>query len=276
MLILTWYVDRYLKKRNKKDIEKIKNLLGLKKVQKMVKNDLGIRMKEYENIWRVKLPKKTPVIIRVDGRAFHSLTKNLNRPFDDNFIECMRRTSEYLLKNIQNSVMVYTQSDEISILIDDRATNETEAMFNNNLIKLVSLSSAMATLSFNRASRELLDGKEGIFDSRAFILSDIEVPNYFLWRMKDWNRNSIQMVARSVYSPKQLHKKKRPELMEMLFDKDINWARIKANYKNGILLYKKDSTICSVSRKFDYLSLKKFVNQIKNIELKKTVKNGNE
>lgn len=44
-----------------------------------INNDLERRMKKYyEQIPKIKLMRRTPVIIRIDGRAFHSFTKNLS------------------------------------------------------------------------------------------------------------------------------------------------------------------------------------------------------
>jgi tRNA(His) guanylyltransferase len=227
----------------------------------MISDSLGDRMKEYENVWRTKLPRKHPVIIRVDGKSFHTFTKGMDKPFDERLITCMRRTAEYLLQNVQNCVLAYTQSDEISLLVDDRKTLETDAFFDNNLIKIVSVTSAMATYRFNIASTQLFN-KEAMFDSRAFILPDNDVPNYFLWRMKDWERNSIQMLARSMYTPKELFKKRRADMFDMMHKKGVNWAKIKPHLRNGTLLYKKDREVVAVSKKFNHASLKKFIEDI--------------
>ena len=170
----------------------------------------------------------------------------------------MQETAKYLLKNVQNCIMVYVQSDEISLLIDDRKRQETDAFFDNNLIKIVSVTSSMATYSFNQNARILIN-REGVFDSRAFILPDNDIPNYFLWRMKDWERNSIQMLARSLYSAKQLHKKNRADLMDMIHKKGVNWAKIKPYLRNGTIFVKKEREIIAISQKFDYTRLKSFI-----------------
>lgn len=46
------------------------------------KDLLGDRMKEYESIPKVRLMRKTPAIIRIDGKAFHSFTRGMVKPFD--------------------------------------------------------------------------------------------------------------------------------------------------------------------------------------------------
>lgn len=219
---------------------------------------LGDRMKRYEKVFQHTLPLKHPVIIRIDGKSFHTLTKGLEKPFDSNLISCMLSAGEYLLHNVCNCKMAYIQSDEISLLLDDREREETEAFFDNKIQKLTSVTASMATYGFNKLARELI-GKEGMFDSRVFILPDEEVPNYFLWRIKDWERNSIQMLGRAYFSQKELHKKPLNTIIDMLFDKGVQWSKLKPHLKNGTILIKGDREIKRVSRKFNYKTLKKFI-----------------
>ena len=108
-------------------------------------NSLGDRMKGYENISRIYLTKRSPVIIRIDGKAFHSFTKGFLRPFDNILMETMAETAKFLAQNISGCKLAYTQSDEISLLLTDYETNETQPWFENNLQKLVSVSASMAT-----------------------------------------------------------------------------------------------------------------------------------
>ena len=107
-------------------------------------NSLGDRMKGYENISRIYLTKRSPVIIRIDGKAFHSFTKGFLRPFDNILMETMAETAKFLAQNISGCKLAYTQSDEISLLLTDYETNETQPWFENNLQKLVSVSASMA------------------------------------------------------------------------------------------------------------------------------------
>lgn len=44
---------------------------------------LAKRMKKYEAVSKNVLMRRTPVIIRVDGRAFHTFTKGFQKPFDE-------------------------------------------------------------------------------------------------------------------------------------------------------------------------------------------------
>ena len=117
--------------------------------------DIGNRMKEnYENRYRFYLTRRTPVIIRLDGKTFHSFTKGFDRPFDKLLYRTMSRTGLELCKNIQGSKIAYIQSDEISILLTDYDKLTTSAYFDYNINKINSVTSSMATLYFNKIFRE--------------------------------------------------------------------------------------------------------------------------
>jgi len=204
----------------------------------MKKDSLGDRMKSnYENRYRIKLSRRTPVIIRLDGKSFHRLTKKYDRPFDARFQEVMQNTALNLCLKIQGAKCSYTQSDEISILLTDFDKLTTDAWFDYNLQKIVSISAAEASAYF---SKNLEGSKIAVFDSRAFNIPKEEVCNYFIWRQQDWIRNSVSMLAQSYYSHKELHKKNLSDMHEMIFKKRDNWANLDAKWKNGVLLLKND------------------------------------
>lgn len=220
------------------------------------KNDsLGDRMKSYENISRIYLAKRLPVIIRIDGKAFHSFTKGFQRPFDEILIKAMQETAKYLCKNIMGCKLAYTQSDEISLLLIDYERNETQPWFENNLQKIVSVAASMATMAFNKCFKEITIATQcydidqiivytkhfdkATFDARAFILPKEEVCNYFIWRQQDASRNSIQMVAQSLFSHKQLQNKKCDQLQELMSQEcNINWSDYDTVYKRGSCVIK--------------------------------------
>ena len=239
-------------------------------------NSLGDRMKGYENISRIYLTKRSPVIIRIDGKAFHSFTKGFLRPFDNILMETMAETAKFLAQNISGCKLAYTQSDEISLLLTDYETNETQPWFENNLQKLVSVSASMATLHFNRIfankvisaerSKNHLLYKEiceeltendiseltdycnalqksrsigAMFDARAFVLPREEVVNYFIWRQQDATRNSILMVAHSFFSQREMQGIKCDALQDKLFtERNINWNDYSVPQKRGTCIKK--------------------------------------
>ncbi len=229
---------------------------------KNTKEPLGDRMKNfYEDRYRISLPRRTNVIIRIDGKAFHSYTKGLKRPFDEGLQEDMDATTKYLCENIQGAKMGYVQSDEISILLHDYNDLSTDAWFDNNLQKMCSIASSLATAQFNKlrmiriADRSVRDRDVSnlpehvnnfvypalaMFDARVFIIPEAaEVVNYFLWRQQDATCNSISMAAQSMFSHKALHGKSSSEMQEMMHsEKGVNWNDYPTRFKRGAAVIK--------------------------------------
>ena len=123
-----------------------------------VHDDLGTRMKTfYEQVPKFNLYRRTPVAIRLDGRAFHTFTRDFQEPYDEVFSNAMIKTMDYLCRSIQGCVFGYTQSDEITLILIDYQTFETEAFFNYEVQKLCSISASMATMAFNKFFEEEVD-----------------------------------------------------------------------------------------------------------------------
>jgi tRNA(His) 5'-end guanylyltransferase len=152
-----------------------------------------------------------------------------------------------LCKEVQGSKCVYIQSDEISILITDFDTLETDAWFDYNIQKIASISASVASVEFSLRMSLNCDNRDGCieayFDSRVFNIPKEEVCNYFIWRQQDWIKNSIQMLTRKFYSHKEVENKKQPDMHEMLHEKGVNWALIPDWCKNGVFIAKLDSGI---------------------------------
>lgn len=203
--------------------------------------ELGDRMKKYERCYDVKLTSRIPVIIRLDGRAFHSWTKKVKckKPFDDRMIILMSDTTKYLCENISGCIFGYTQSDEISLLLVSDQNNDTEAWFDNKLQKIVSISASMATYCFNQDSP--FDKKyPAFFDSRAFVIPQLEVKNYFVWRQRDAIKNSISAFAESFFSNKELKGKNSIQRKEMCLERGADWNALWNPIKMGFAIYKKE------------------------------------
>jgi tRNA(His) guanylyltransferase len=210
----------------------------------MEKSDFGDRMKGYESSFRAKLPQRLPVIVRYDGKSFHSYTKGCESPFDQKLIDALNETAIYVCKNVQNCKIAYLQSDETSLLLCNDAQPNTESYFDNNIQKIVSVIASMASSYLTSISSKVFgQTKLAHFDARTFILPKEEVNNYFLWRQQDSSRNSIQMVARAHFSHKQCNDKTCNELQEMLFqEKGINWNNLPTDQKRGRCIIKRKIT----------------------------------
>jgi len=203
----------------------------------MKKDAIGTRMKEnYEERYRFKLLRRTPVILRLDGNAFHTLLRKSVKPFDEGFSLVMEKTAHTLCQKIQGVKCCYVQSDEMSFLLTDYDRLETSAWFDYNVQKMVSISSGMASVTFSA-----LFDRPAVFDARVFNLPKEEVNNYFVWRQKDWIRNSISMLARAHYSDKQVFKKGKKELLDMLGEKNIHWELLLDRWKYGVFVERKSS-----------------------------------
>ena len=229
-----------------------------------VRDDLGKRMKEfYEQVPKTRLVRRTPVAIRIDGKAFHTFTRGFEKPFDDVLIKSMQETTKYLCENIQGCVFGYTQSDEITLILVDYKTLESSAWFDYEVQKMCSISASMATMAFNRYfatncrewyesvpyedfenGSEKLDRlynaytkafeKGAMFDSRCFNIPKEEVTNLIYWRQLDATRNSIQMVGQANFSHRELHGKSCNTIQNMLMtEKGINWNDLPVHKKRG-------------------------------------------
>jgi len=216
-----------------------------------MKDELGERIKsQYEHRTRFSVPRRTYTIIRLDGKAFHTYTKGLEKPFDINLIEDMDKSVVSIMSEIQGAQFAYVQSDEISILLTDFEKPTTDAWFDGNIQKIVSVSASLITAEFNKfRTQRFIDHKSinviggeyelAYFDSRVFTIPDpTEVMNYFIWRNNDAARNSVSMVAQSLYSHKELQSKSTVEMQEMIFQKGINWSTYNEGQKNGRLVVK--------------------------------------
>lgn len=225
---------------------------------------LDERMKKYEYVTRHYLMCRTPVIVRIDGKAFHTFTKGMKKPFDHIFMESMQDTMKYLCENVQGCVLGYCQSDEISLLLIDYDTLETSAWFDNNLSKIISITSSLASVYFNQQfyinlvdyrvknyksknrdvdyENRLLANISSlpIFDSRAFNLQKEEVNNYFVWRQQDAIKNAIQMIGRAYFNHKELENKNGKDIVGMLDNIKVNYHSYTTSEKRGTCCIKTD------------------------------------
>lgn len=196
---------------------------------------LGDRIKgQYEDRTRYKLPRRTYTILRVDGQAFHTLTRNADKPFDQDIVERMNRTAVTLCEEIHGAKFAYVQSDEISVLLTDFTSENTAAWFDGNVQKMASVGASIATAEFNGS---LFGGYPARFDARVFTIPDyVEVENYVIWRQKDAIRNAVQMIARASFSHRECLNKSNSQLLIMLAEKGIAWESFVEGLRYGRLI----------------------------------------
>jgi tRNA(His) 5'-end guanylyltransferase len=234
-----------------------------RKITMPVNDELGRRMKEfYEQVPKTKLMRRTPVAIRIDGKAFHTFTKGFQKPFDPILMKSMQETMKYLCENIQGCVLGYTQSDEITLILVDYQTLDTSAWFDYEVQKMCSIAASMATFAFNRFFErnvmqecqidllqeygietypaQLCDTyckaieRGAMFDARVFNIPKEEVTNLLYWRQLDAARNSVQMVGQANFSHNELQNKTCSMIQDMLMlQKGINWNDLPTDQKRG-------------------------------------------
>ena len=163
----------------------------------------------------------------------------------------------YLCENIQGCVLGYTQSDEITLILQDYKTLTTSAWFDYEIQKICSISASMATMAFNKffeqnvyddnpldsikpKDYELINTyisaikKGAMFDARCFNIPKEEITNLVYWRQLDAARNSVQMVGQAYFSHKELQNKSCIDIQYMLMEKyNINWNDFPTTQKRG-------------------------------------------
>ena len=233
-----------------------------------VNDELGKRMKEYyEQSPKTKLMRRTPVAIRIDGKAFHTFTRGFQKPFDDILVKSMQETMKYLCENIQGCVLGYTQSDEITLILVDYKNLNSAAWFDYEVQKMCSIAASMATIVFNKAFEGNMNAwvnsceyplvneenlklyqayltslRHGaMFDARCFNIPKEEVTNLIYWRQLDATRNSIQMVGQAHFSHKELQNKSCTMVQAMLMSqKGIDWNDFSTHLKRGSCCIKEE------------------------------------
>lgn len=197
---------------------------------------LGDRMKMYENAEAKRaLDKSLPCIIRLDGKAFHSFTKGMNRPFDENFNICMSETTKYLMDKT-NAKIGYHQSDEITLVMI--IEGKSQGIYGLRVHKLCSILASEASVMFNDQVRELFPPKYAkrrpVFDCRAWnVPTREEAANSILWREDDAIKNSVSALAQSKFGHHSLHKKNTDEKISMLSDAGVLWNDLPDWCKKG-------------------------------------------
>jgi len=223
-----------------------------------MRDELGNRMKTYyEDIFRYKVMRRMPVIIRVDMRAGHYFTREMKEPYDLIFKNSMWMTACALCEKIMNVQIAYIQSDEISLLLTDYKKLSSSQWFDGVIQKMASVSASIATIEFNKAfqysilhsddyGEEYSDTQIYLnklnnmnFDSRVFNIPDNEVNNYMIWRQKDATRNSILKAAYMYFSNDKIKNIPLNKLQDkLLTEVNVNWDKYPTFYKRGVCIYK--------------------------------------
>lgn len=205
-------------------------------------------MKKYEETSKNRLLSRTPVLIRVDGRAFHTFTKGSQKPYDEVIINAMVYATEMTAKEISGFELAYVQSDEATFFISDYEHYDSQGWFDYEINKIVSIAASAFTAYFNNywykhwttqpvttehAENMRKARKIAMFDARAFNVPYDDVPNAFIWRQKDWIRNSVQMLAQSKFSHQSLQGIDNESIKDALREVGHPWEGLTDKQKYG-------------------------------------------
>lgn len=199
------------------------------------RDGLGDRIKAYEASTKTSIEPRSWTAIRLDGKAFHTWTKGLERPYSIPMIEAMADSIIKLTKEMSSAVCFYQQSDELTVILQDFAKPDTQAWYGGQVQKQASVAASMMTAFFGQ---HFPDREPAFFDARVFSLPNrIESANCLLWRQLDAKRNAISMIAGSMYSPKELHGKSTNERLEMIKAKGWKEEDADARFLYGQFAY---------------------------------------
>ena len=201
---------------------------------------LGDRMKAYEAVANTALTRRMPMILRLDGRAFHAWTRAAQcvKPFDDRMHWAMGVAACGLAEDMQGTCLGYIQSDEASFVLQDWWEHQTEPWLGKRIQRVASIAASVFSVRFN-ACWQTLSGQAApprfaYFDARCFVLPEAEVCNYFVWRQRDAVRNSIAALARAHFSHKLLYGLDCDQMQELVWEETgINWSELPVWQKRG-------------------------------------------
>lgn len=205
----------------------------------MIEDDFGDRMKGYEAVETARrLDVHLPVYARVDGRAFSTFTRGMQRPFDRRMTTAMVDTAAFLVEK-SHARIGYAQSDEISLvwLAEGEAS---DIFFSGKIQKMVSVIASMAAAKFASLCPENYRHRLPHFDTRVFQLpSKTEAANAILWRAMDARKNAIQAAAQAAFSTKELFRKSQSDMLKMLDELGIDFEQFPADFKRGTFVQRR-------------------------------------
>lgn len=210
----------------------------------MSTDNLGDRMKSYEEAETGrKFMQGLPIVVRIDGRNFSTLTRYMERPYDTKLMDAMVLLTHKLVEET-NAVVGYTQSDEISLVLyqDDP---KSQIYFGGRIFKIVSALSGFASANFvHYCNDRIILPSVPTFDCRAYqVPTKEEAANAILWRVNDATKNAISMAARTVYSHNALQSKSGKEMQGMMLEKNINFNDYPEHFKRGSFVIRRKQEV---------------------------------
>jgi tRNA(His) guanylyltransferase len=209
----------------------------------MPKDGLGDRCKAFELAEAGRRAMRgLPLLARLDGRAFHTFTRGMQRPYEQGMSIAMIETTRYLVQEMC-ALVGYTQSDEITLAWYESTQSETDYAFDGRFQKLASVLAGMASARFCQMVALHLPAKASEtphFDCRVWQVPTLQdAADVFVWREDDATKNSVTMAASAYYTEAELDRKHSGDKQEMLWQKGINWNDYPTFFKRGTYLQRR-------------------------------------
>lgn len=190
------------------------------------------KMRDMQMGSETSVPLNSYTVLQLDGKAFHTFTRGMDKPFDKRFMDAMDSVLLELCRQVGNVKFGFVQSDEISLLLTDFDTPETSMVFNGRVQKIVSTAAGLASAVMTRLYPE--KKAYAVFDARVFhVSSKMEVLEWFHWRQTDCVKNSVSSAGQAVFTSKELHGKNSMEVKNMLSEAGEPWTRLPEGFKFG-------------------------------------------
>lgn len=208
---------------------------------------LDSRMRWYEDTYKTRIPHRMPVVVRLDGKCFHTLTRECKKPFDKKLWSAMTGAASVLMKEM-SARLVYQQSDEVSFLLIDYNRFGSEQWFRGAIQKMVSVSASIMGVEFSARWES-----PGYFDSRVLAIPERDIENYFVWRQRDCMRNATIMAAQGFFSHKKFHGKNCDQMKLMLEEAGIRFDEYPEQFRFGTVLTKAERYPAPIFSKQEFL-----------------------
>jgi tRNA(His) guanylyltransferase len=182
-----------------------------------------------------------PIFVRLDGRTFHRLARDLRleRPFDEGFSRAMAEVSSLLLSESGLSpLFAFTFSDEISLYFP-------ELPFRGRVEKIDSVLASFAASALTIA----IGARHPVaFDSRVILASPGYAPEYLADRQQEAWRNHLnaycqEALIREGMPPTEVARRlsgmRSEELHEFMFARGVNLAKTPAWQRRGVIVWRR-------------------------------------
>lgn len=214
-------------------------------------DDLGDRVKSFESVGtRVKLPEGHPILIRLDGRAFHTLTRHCERPFDAGLRRAMVETARACAEET-NATLAYTQSDEINLVLPPIVEGGNQGYFGGRVQKIQSCLAARASVVFNfllpthlpHLLPRVKPANLPVFDCRVWAVpGEAEAVEAILWREIDARVNAVSQVGHTHFKGRKLEGVSSQEIKLLLEEKGVDYKSFPLEFRRGVYLQRRRVT----------------------------------